>query len=164
MLFSIWLAQRDGKRLEVERREASEDRAEFRRLQAEEAEQRKRRLASQVTLYSESGYDSEGKQVSRTYHIHNGGDEPISKVRILERPIVDDALSPRLIGMARWPIIEAGGRREKELTFPYLVRPEDRSLVFQDGLGQSWRKNELGALRRLEKSDPELQMPLIHDH
>lgn len=165
VLVSIWLAQRDGKRLEVERREAAEDRAEFRRLQAEEAEQGKRRLASQVTLYSESGYDSAGKQVSRTYHVHNGGDEPITMVKVVERPTVGDTLSTVGHTVEWWDTIEAGGRRMEVLKYVpgeaiLQVHPANRSLIFSDGAKRRWERKELGGLSRFKEDDPDA--PELH--
>lgn len=157
---SIYLARRDGKRLEVERREAAEDRAEFRRLQAQEADRRMRQLASQVTLVSERGFDSDDGKEFRSYRVHNNGDEPISLVTITERPIVNGELSPTGQIIKTWPIIEGGGERIVrgpnyfDHEFP-LVRPMDRALIFRDGLGQRWLRNELGVLRTLGDDDPE---------
>lgn len=155
---SIFLALRDGKRLKIERVEAAEDRAEFRRLQAQEAEQRTRRLASQVSLSSEKSFDSSGKQF-RTYWVHNGGDEPISFVLITERPIVNDEMSTTHEIKGQWLSIEGGGQRNVEgqkyppLEAP-LVRPWERWVIFSDGLGQRWIRDEFGKLR-LAADDPD---------
>lgn len=158
MAVSIYLASRDGKLLKTEREEAAEDRAEFRRLQAEEAEQRARRLASRVSLSSEKCMDSNGKQF-RTYLVHNGGDEPITFVLITERPIVNDELSATHEIRGQWLSIEGGGQRTVDgrkylpLEAP-LVRPMERWVMFTDGLGQRWIRDEFGKLR-LAAEDPD---------
>lgn len=162
VLVSISFAMRDGKRLRIERAEAAKDRAEFRRTQEREAEQRARRLASRVTLISESHIDSEGQRF-RSYRVHNGGDEPISLATITERPVIDDdlsELSPTRQIIKTWNVIEAGGEQTYQgpkyspQDFP-VVRPMDRNLFFRDGLGQCWLRSELGELRILEKGDPD---------
>lgn len=162
---SIHLASRDGKRLKAEREEAAQDRAEFRRMQAQEAEQRMRRLASRVTLSSEKDFDDIGQRFRR-YRVHNGGEEPISAVVITERPIVNDELSSTHQVIGSWPIIEGGGQRTVDgqkyapLESP-TVRPMDRWVMFGDGLGQRWIRDEFGRLR-LAADDPDAPSgPLI---
>lgn len=155
---SIYLAHRDGKRLAVERREAAEDRAEFRRIQTQVAEQRLRRLASRVTLSSEKDTDDIGQQFRR-YRVHNGGEEPITAVVITERPIVNEELSSTHQVIATWPTIEGGG--ERTITGPKyaplespLVRPTERWIMFGDETGQRWIRDEFGKLR-LASEDPD---------
>ncbi|GAA1908782.1 hypothetical protein GCM10009688_11420 [Arthrobacter gandavensis] len=154
---SVYLASRDGQRLKAERAEAAEDRAEFRRMQAQEAEQRMRRLASRVTLSSEGAYNDFGQRF-RIYRVHNGGEEPITAVQITERPFVNGELSSTHHVIGNWPIIEGGGQRtiegrKYEPNESPVVRPTERWVMFGDGLGQRWIRDEFGKLR-LASEDP----------
>lgn len=120
---------------------------------------RQRGLASKVTLVSERGFDPEGKEF-RTYQVHNGGDQPITKVRIVERPSVGETRPTAGYDVKWWNSIEAGGQRTAEIRYVpgealLQVHPANRSLIFHDGSGRWWERKELGGLSRLKKTDPD---------
>lgn len=146
---------RDGKRLKVERLEAAEDRARFREQQKADAETQKRRLAARVSVSSERFIDDLGDRKCR-WTVHNGGDEPISRIALVGRSIAlegKDTPAPFIFGI--WASIAARGERE-EITAIFgdgMVRKGE--LQFTDGAGQPWQRKEYGALRALERDDPE---------
>jgi hypothetical protein len=161
---ALWFGLRDSKRLADERKEAMADRELFRRQQLAEAEARKRSLAAKVTVIStksQSGFHpsmGEPRQFV-DWKVHNGGDEPISMVSVVQRlrpgaPGADT--SPTEI-CKTWPMIEPGGS-ERFRTSIYQD-PQDfeaqREVQFTDGTGQRWQRKEFGTLRPIEPGDPE---------
>ncbi|MDQ0691467.1 hypothetical protein [Arthrobacter sp. W4I7] len=146
---------RDGKRLKVERLEASQDRARFREQQDAEAEAQKRRLAARVSVSSQRFIDETGDRKCR-WTVHNGGDESISRVAVVGRTIAvkgKETPPPFIFGI--WTTIEAHGKREEE-TVPFgdgMVR--EAELQFTDGAGQFWQRKEYGTLKALDLDDPE---------
>lgn len=146
---------RDGRRLKVERLEAAQDRARFREQQQFEAEAQQRRLAARVSVSSETFIDDLGARKCR-WTVHNGGDEPISRIALVGRSIaVEGKETPPPFIFGIWTSIEAHGQREKEtLVFgDGMVR--EGELQFTDGAGQFWQRKEYGTLKALELDDPE---------
>ncbi|WP_146755246.1 hypothetical protein [Arthrobacter sp. AQ5-05] len=160
---SLVLALTSHMHAKHERANAAEDRHEFRRQQAEEEEHRKRRLAGQVTVVSSLSHGDWG--TLRLYEVHNAADEPIFQVSIVEHrsdsePAGSNAYLPRVV--KSWNVIEARGSRHHEgqpRTFHDRaapgedVKPWNRSLQFDDGLGQRWSRLETGELRQLVWSE-----------
>lgn len=164
VIVALWLGRRDRNRLEDERREAMADRELFRRQQLDEAEMRKRSLAAKVTVIADktpSGFHPNTGEPRQYVHwtVHNGGDEPISMVSVVQRlragaPGADTA--PTMIDHT-WAMIEAGASRTtrtKVYNDPQDFEPQ-REVQFTDGTGQRWQRKELGALRRITSDDPE---------
>ncbi|MET4620424.1 hypothetical protein ABIE18_001873 [Arthrobacter sp. 2762] len=155
---------RDGVRLAEERRESKADRELFRQQQSEEAEARKRRLAAKVTVIADrspSGFHPEMGEARQyvAWTVHNGGDEPISMVSVVQRlrtgaPGADTA--PTEISHT-WSMIEPGASRS--ITTPIYDDPRnferEREVQFTDGAGQRWQRKEFGALRSIAPNDPE---------
>lgn len=155
---------RDGKRLTVERLEAAEDRARFREQQSAEVEARKRRLAAKVTVIADrspSGFHPDMGEARQyvNWTVHNGGEEPISMVSVVQRlrpgaPGADAA--PTEISQI-WPMIEPGASRTA--TTGIYNDPMDyerqREVQFTDGTGQRWQRKEFGALRPISSDDDE---------
>jgi hypothetical protein len=155
---------RDGSRLADERKEAMADRELFRQQQLSEAETRKRSLAAKVTVIADrspSGFHpsmGEPRQFV-DWTVHNGGDEPISMVSVVQRlrpgaPGADTA--PTEISQT-WPMIEPGASRV--VRTPIYHDPQDferqREVQFTDGTGQRWQRKEFGALRPIGPGDAE---------
>jgi hypothetical protein len=160
---ALGLAHRDGKRLDEERREAkaereeaAKDRALFREQQAAEAEERKRRLASKVSVGVET-YRDEMLQRHIIWTVHNGSDQSITMVSVVRRalPLEDGAEPPSPMICRTWTSIEAGGSREDD----FQVRDENNmregELQFTDGNGVRWQRMEFGSLRTVESGDPD---------
>jgi hypothetical protein len=156
---------RDHKRLETERREAAADRRLFRQEQAQQAMAARRRLAAQVTLVAgrtlvllEDGLGFEGPAVK--WQVHNGGDEPISLVALVQRPVPSEseAAAPEIADF--WPAIEAGGSREIYTRLYGSNYHPNREVQFTDGTGARWQRKTLGGLRELLPDDPEM-VPFI---
>lgn len=161
---ALWSGYRDRRRLEEERKDAIADRALFRVQQLEEVELRKRSLAAKVTVIAEktpSGFHPDMGEARQyiDWTVHNGGDEPISMVSVVQRlregaPGADTA--PTLIGKT-WPMIEPGASRTARTAVyhdPQDFEPQ-REVQFTDGTGQRWQRKEFGALRRITPDDPE---------
>lgn len=159
VVVSIILAWSNSRTARQERELAAQDRQEFRRQQTEEAEQRKRRQAAQVTLVTQPFSDEWGRRLD--YQVHNGSDEPIFSVLILEdRDGVDSEgqpTQPRRI-VKKWEVIEARGERKCESRSRDFnakplpeeqVKPWQRRLFFADGAGQQWARLESGELQEL---------------
>ena len=154
---------RDHARLEQERKDAAADRELFRQEQAEQAKALKRRLAGKVTIVVDREWGPHpatgGPRQHLTWKVHNGGEEPISMVSIVERlrpgaPGADKA--PVHIAYT-WRAIEAGGQRT-HLTDSYRDPSEFetfREVQFTDGSGVRWQRKESGALREIGPDDPE---------
>lgn len=167
--WALHLGLRDGKRLDLERHEAKQDReaaaderALYRKDRAEEKDAEKRRLAAQVTLIAEKSHsynklqnDFEGPAVNWT--VHNGGNEPISMVTLVQREI--DPATGTETGNAdmakQWNVIEAGGTRRALTELSGRTFHPNREVQFTDGAGVRWQRKSLGVLRMLEADDPE---------
>ncbi|MFE4198104.1 hypothetical protein ACFRJ9_19795 [Paenarthrobacter sp. NPDC056912] len=153
----------DRQRLKIERKEAAEDRRIFRQERAEQAEADKRRIASKVTVLVEGFWlgDLEaenGRRRSIKWEVHNGGDEPISMVCVVQ------TLTPKAPGAAEapyqidhvWPAIKPGQTvnhtqafyRDSSDFLPF------REVWFTDSAGQRWRRNQFGTLDEIAKGDP----------
>lgn len=159
VILSLVLAWTNGRKARQESKLAIEDRHEFRRQQVEEGEHRKRRLAAQVTLVSDWRTEEWGRR--RHYKIHNGGSEPIFDVVIVEHASDDEGADnkglPRIV--KTWDVIEARGNRDTVGTMRdfsaspvvgELVKPWNRSVQFNDGVGQRWKRLQTGDLQALE--------------
>lgn len=155
---------RDGTRLEDERKEAMADRELFRQQQLSEAEARKRSLAAKVTVIADrspSGFHPGLGEARQYVHwtVHNGGDEPISMVSVVQRlrPGAPGADTATTEISQTWPMIEPGASRE--ITTPIYQDPQDferqREVQFTDGTGQRWQRKEFGALRPIAPDDAE---------
>jgi hypothetical protein len=174
--WALHLGLRDGKRLDIElegaakdraaaaaeREAAAEERELYRKDRAEEKEAEKRRLAAQVTLIAEKSYSHNEKQngfLGRAvnWSVHNGGNEPISMVTLVQREI--DPESGAETGNAdmpkQWNVIEAGGTRRVLTELGERTFHPNREVQFNDGSGVRWQRKSLGALRLLEGDDPE---------
>lgn len=163
--YALRVGFRDHKRLENERREAAEDRKLFRQEQAQQAVAARRRLAAQVTVVAgrvhsldrdRNGFEGPGVK----WEVHNGGDEPISLVALVQRPIPSEseAVAPEISEW--WPVIEAGGSREIVTRLYGDNYHPNREVQFTDGTGARWQRKSLGGLRELLADDPEM-VPFI---
>lgn len=159
---AVWLARRDGTRLEEERREAKADREEaakeralFREQQAAEAEERKRRLAAKVTLVVKLFH--EGPEKFFKWTVHNGGDEPISMVSVVRRALPRDGSDekPEVQVCYTWPSIEAHGERTEVTQVYDTFNMREGELQFTDGYRQRWQRKEFGSLRKIDSDDPD---------
>lgn len=180
--WALHLGLRDGKRLDIELEGAAKDRAaaaaereaaaEERELdrkdRAEERAAEERRLAAQVTLIAVKSYSSnklqngfEGRAVN--WKVHNGGNEPISMVTLIQREI-DPAVGAET-GIAdiaeQWNVIEAGGTRQVLTELGERTFHPNREVQFNDGRGVRWQRKSLGGLRLLEADDPEMNLIYI---
>lgn len=151
---ALRFGMRDGKRLREERAAAEEDRAAFRREQAEQAAAAKRRLAAQVTVTTERYIDDTG-ELKLCWTVHNGAEEPISSVAIVQRY---QAGSEPLV-VQTWPVIEARGNRE-ERPREFWRNAVLRQVQFTDGAGQRWQRTEQGTLRPIVSDDPD-GLPMV---
>ena len=163
VVVALRLAHRDGERLEEERREAKEDRDEaakdralFREQQAAEAEERKRRLASQVSVVVEA-YRDEMLLRHVIWTVHNGSDQPITMASVIRRcvPVEKGVEPPPPMICKTWTSIEAGGSRTEDTTVYDEGRMREGELQFTDGVGQRWQRKEFGSLRTMEADDPD---------
>ncbi|KQQ80987.1 hypothetical protein [Arthrobacter sp. Leaf137] len=162
VVVALRLAHRDAERLDEERREAKEDRDEaakeralFREQQAAEAEERKRRLAARVTLVVEPFHDGAEKFIKWT--VHNAGDEPISMVSVVRRPLPRNGSQekPDVQVCHTWPSIEARGERTKVTQVHDAFKMREGEVQFLDGAGQRWQRKEFGSLRMLSRDYPD---------
>lgn len=145
VVVALMFGMRDGKRLREERAAAEEDRAAFRREQAEQATAAKRRLAAQVTVTTERYAENK-----LCWTVHNGAEEPISSVAIVQS--YEDG--SEFLQVQMWPTIEPRGKRE-ERPRQFWANAVLREVRFTDGAGQEWQKSELGTLRQISIDDPE---------
>lgn len=147
-------------RLQREQEQAAEDRKLFRQEQAERAEAARRRLAAQVTVIAQKSYSSNASRngflgPAVRWEVHNGGDEPISMVAVVQRPIPSDseAAAPEI--SKSWPVIEAGGSREALIQLHGDNFHPNREVQFTDGTGARWQRKSFGELREIAGDDPE---------
>lgn len=163
VVLALRLAHRDGKRLEDERRGAAIERAQaytdrrlFREQQEAEAEERKRRLASKVSLVVEPYRDTQGAR-HVAWNVHNGSEEPITMVSVVRRalPVEEGAEKPLPMICKTWTSIEAGGERFEATKVYDEHNMREGELQFTDGAGQRWQRMEFGTLRMIEADDPD---------
>ncbi|MCG2622699.1 hypothetical protein LVY72_12375 [Arthrobacter sp. I2-34] len=166
VVFALAVATRDAKRLEVEQYQAARDREVFRQEQQEQAAQRKRRLAAQVTLITEEtalmaiGMADVLKPnfetfVQRNYTVHNGGEEPIFMATVVDNFPMDGNLAGDYEArtIETWNVIEPDGRRTTAATIDPAA-PSRREVQFNDGAGHRWQRQELGELREVSPDVP----------
>ncbi|MBT2523274.1 hypothetical protein [Arthrobacter sp. ISL-28] len=174
--WALYVGRRDGKRLDAERLEAKADREEaaadralFRQQQSDEAEARKRRLAAKVTVIAEKTYI--GPESIRGYEgrgirwkVHNGGDEPILMVSVVQRPMPNEEGAETAVSQISktWPAIEPGGFREEVTPLYSEEWHPEREVQFTDGSGQRWQRKAYGGLRTISPDDPDaLRMVML---
>jgi hypothetical protein len=155
-------AKDDRRAAAAERAEASAERELFRQHRESEIEAAKRRLAAQVTLIAEKSYSAnklqngfEGPGVN--WIVHNGGNEPISMVFLVQREIDPEsgAETGRYQMAQQWNVIEAGGTRRALTELGGQAFNSNREVQFIDGAGVRWQRKSRGNLRPLEDDDPE---------
>ncbi|MDR6436051.1 hypothetical protein J2790_001172 [Paenarthrobacter nicotinovorans] len=162
VLVALHLGRRDGKRLREEREEAKADReaaarerAEFRQQREAELTAAKRKLAAQVTVVNEIHRAGKIRYDTKLlWKVHNGGEEPISKIVIARREMHPDA-DPLTTLHAQWQSIEAGGIREILTPFTGDMALPESEVQFTDGTGVRWQRKDSGELRQLAEDDPE---------
>ena len=160
---ALALAHRDGKRLkeerllaQAERMQAAEERALFREQQAAEAEERKRRLASRVSLEVQPYSDPAGIRRIR-WTVRNGSEQPITMVSVIRRalPLEEGGEVPLPMIYKTWTTIEPGGSRIEDALIYDQNNMREGELQFTDGNGVRWQRLEFGALRPITSTDPD---------
>ncbi|MFF2842498.1 hypothetical protein [Paenarthrobacter sp. NPDC057981] len=153
----------DRKRLNTEREEAAEDRKIFRQERAEQAQASKRRFATKVTVIVEGisldDPDAEnGRRRAIKWEVHNGADEPISMVCVVQTLTPNAAaggVAPYHIDRV-WPAVKPGQTVHHQNAF--YQDPSDflpfREVWFTDSAGQRWRRNQFGVLEEINQGDP----------
>lgn len=140
-------AAEDRKTALIERQEAAKDRERFREQQEAEAAEKKRRLASRVSLNKEVFIDDIGER-KLLWKIHNGGDEPISwVVARVQKSRPGDLKTRDTYKLRNWSSIEAGGTRTHTSEVFESGIVGEGQLLFTDGSGLRWQRGEYGSLK-----------------
>lgn len=162
VIFAMHLAGRDGKRIEVERREAAEDRAAFRKREEERAEREFRDQASRVSLINlGSTLDRRSGGTFVDLVVRNDSSQLVSWVVLLDRRATfpDGQLQGEVVRVDNWRTIEPGGERRARVLSPRGTG-NHFELQFNDVTRQRWQLLDLGDLHAIEPGHPDYSSEL----